>query len=363
METWKAPYFSATVPQDYEKSERLDKYVSSLPDGLGRSKLKSGVKEILVNGKAAKLSSKVRAGDRIEIEWQENAPDSIEPEDIPLKIVYEDQNVAVINKAQGMVTHPAAGNWSGTLVNALLHHWGRAALEGVKDEDSAQALARLRPGIVHRLDKDTSGLIITAKNRDSEEWLQAQFQSRRLAKEYIMIVRGCPPQKDGVIDTYIARDPADRKRFKAFALDGGGRKHEKFGEDAQRRSKKQADAPFSGKRAVSLYHVVSVYGDYSLVRVRLITGRTHQIRVHMKFLGCPLLGDSIYSKKDAEFPNASLMLHSRLLQIRLPNSEKATTFKAAVPDRFKDVIKILKVKHQRSYASAGIKARENGGGR
>ena len=364
METWKAPFFSSEVPADFCGTERLDKYVSSLPDGLNRSKLKSGVQKILVNGQEAKLSSKVRAGDKIQIEWEDNVPDEISPEEIPLNIIYEDSDVCVVNKAQGMVTHPAAGNWSGTLVNALLFHWGRPALEGIKDgadgETTAQALERRRPGIVHRLDKDTSGIIVTAKNRDAEEWLGRQFQSRRLVKEYILIARGCPPKKDGIVDTWIVRDPADRKRFKAVAIDGG--KHEKFGEDTEKKGwKKGADggAPVAGKRAVTLYHVVSVYGGYSLVRVRLKTGRTHQIRVHMKWLGCPVLGDAIYSKKDELFPNENLMLHSRLLKIRLPGEEKRAAFKAAVPERFKRVIRALKAAYPRSYASEGIKEAEN----
>ena len=356
------PFFSSKVPENFSGTERLDKYISSLPNAFNRSKLKSGVHEILINSQKAKLSSKVRAGDQIDIQWEDNIPDNIEPQDIPLKIIFENDDVTVVNKEQGMVTHPAAGNWSGTLVNALLHHWGREALVQIKEGETSEILSRRRPGIVHRLDKDTSGIIITAKNRDSEEWLQKQFQERSLRKEYILIVRGCPPKKDGVVDTYMIRDPGDRKRFKAVAIDE--KKHERFGDDAR------ADtAPAVGKRAVTLYHVVSVYSNYSLVRVRLLTGRTHQIRVHMKFLGCPVLGDAIYSKKDNYFPNENLMLHSRLLQVRLPGQEKATVFKAAVPERFKRVIRALKAQYPRAYASQGIKAAEqkalqdhNGGG-
>ena len=362
METWKAPFFSREVPGDFCGTERLDKYVSSLPDGLNRSKLKSGVKKILVNGQEAKLSSKVRAGDKIQIEWEDNVPDDIEPENIPLNIIYEDDAVCIVNKDQGMITHPAAGNWSGTLVNALLFHWGRPAIKEIKEDGSAgegsEALKRRRPGIVHRLDKDTSGVMVTAKKREAEEWLCAQFQERSLVKEYILIAKGCPPQKDGVVETLIVRDPADRKRFKAVALAGGG-KHEKFGEDTEKRGwKSEAAGAAAGKRAVTLWHVVSVYGGYSLVRVRLKTGRTHQIRVHMKYLGCPVLGDAIYSKKDALFPNENLMLHSRLLKLRLPGEEKYTSFKAAVPERFKRAIKALKSAFPRSYASEGIKEAE-----
>ncbi len=349
------PFFNIDVPDDFIGSQRLDKYISSACESFNRSKLKSGALEILLNSKAAKLSSKVRAGDKIDIRWEDNVPDNIEPEDIPLKIIFENDDVTVVNKVAGMVTHPAAGNWSGTLVNALLHRWGREALSQIKGGETPEILARRRPGIVHRLDKDTSGVIVTAKNRGAEEWLQAQFKSRRLKKEYILIVRGCPPKKDGIVDTLIVRDNADRKRFKALPLDGGSIKHEKFGEDAEGRQKNLLPSPSAGKRAVSLYHVVSVYGPYSLVRVRLLTGRTHQIRVHMKFLSCPVLGDAIYSKKDPLFPNESLMLHSRLLTIRLPGQKNFSSFKAAVPERFKRVIKALKEAYPRSYASPGIK--------
>ncbi|MBR5096534.1 MAG: RluA family pseudouridine synthase, partial [Treponema sp.] len=204
---WKVPFFSAKVPDYFCGTERLDKYISSLPNAFNRSKLKSGVHEILINSQKAKLSSKVRAGDQIDIQWEDNIPDNIEPEDIPLKIIFENDDVTVVNKEQGVVTHPAAGNWSGTLVNALLHHWGREAVSQIKEGEAAEILSRRRPGIVHRLDKDTSGIIITAKNRDSEEWLQKQFQGRKLRKEYILIVRGCPPKKNGVVDTYLVRDP------------------------------------------------------------------------------------------------------------------------------------------------------------
>ena len=158
------PYFKYNVPSDYSLSERLDKYVASIPDGLNRSKLKSGVNEIFINGKKAKLSQKVKKGDVIDIQWEDNIPDNIDPENISLDIVYEDENVTVINKEQGMVTHPACGNWNGTLVNALLYHWKRDSICQIKEGRQQDILENRRPGIVHRLDKDTSGLIITAKN-------------------------------------------------------------------------------------------------------------------------------------------------------------------------------------------------------
>ncbi|MBR5032538.1 MAG: RluA family pseudouridine synthase, partial [Treponema sp.] len=209
------PVYTVKVPDEYNKAERLDKYIASLPDGMNRSKLKSGVTEILLNGKKSKLSQKINGGDVIDITWEDNIPDYIEPEDIPLDIIYEDENVTVVNKKQGMVTHPACGNWNGTLVNALLYHWGRESIKQIKEGSEQKILEFRRPGIVHRLDKETSGIIITAKNRDTEEFLGDQFRNKKLRKEYILIVKGRPPEKAGDIRTQIIRDPKDRKRFKA----------------------------------------------------------------------------------------------------------------------------------------------------
>ena len=286
------------------KNERLDKFIAENIADMNRSKLKSGAVSITVNGKAQKISYKVKANDKIEVVWQDSVVTDISPENIPLEILYEDDDVTVINKVQGMVVHPAAGNWSGTLVNALLFHWGK------------ETTSDLRPGIVHRLDKDTSGVIITARNRKAEECLQKQIRAHSTKKEYILIVQGKPKELIGTIKTQIIRDPADRKKFKAVT-------------DTDK-----------GKSAVTYYRCFATYGNYSLVRVRLGTGRTHQIRVHMKYLGCPILGDSVYGRKDKVFPNATLMLHARRLFIRLPNGEKKE-FVAPVPLRFKRVLKYL----------------------
>jgi len=318
------PFFSAKVPDTYEGQERLDKYIASLPNGMNRSKLKSGVTEILVNGKKVKISQKVKAKDQIDIQWEDNIPDNIDPENIPLEIIYEDENVTVVNKKQGMVTHPACGNWNGTLVNALLYHWGRESIQQVKDGSDQEILERRRPGIVHRLDKETSGIIITAKNRDSEEYLQKQFKDKSLQKEYILIVCGKPPAKTGDIRTQIIRDPKNRHRFKAVT---------------------DTD---EGKYARTIYHCISTYGNYSLIRVRIKTGRTHQIRVHMKYLGCPILGDSVYNKPDPNFPDATLMLHSVQLRIKLPGQTEYTTFRTRVPGRFQKVEKKLRNKYGRN---------------
>ncbi|GMO47007.1 MAG: RluA family pseudouridine synthase [Treponemataceae bacterium] len=310
-----------TISLTAELSEpsRLDKYVAS-GGILTRSKLKSCVKKILLNGQNAKLSSKVKNGDIIEIIWEE-APLVFEPQNIPLDILYEDSDVTVINKAQGMVTHPGAGNYSGTLVNALLYHWGRGAAEDT------------RPGIVHRLDKDTSGALIAAKTGASALWLTDQFASRRVKKEYIAIVTGRPPAEKGKIKTFIARDTRNRKKFSVVEI-------------ADDEPPVTAKTCARGKLAVTLYRCIARYGPFSLLRIRIKTGRTHQIRVHLKHIGCPVLGDSLYGSKSKVFPGATLMLHARKLSLRLPNAadnaESFTTFAAPVPVRFRAVIQELR---------------------
>ena len=275
---------------------RLDVYASSI-QSISRSRLKTGLRLISVNGKEAKLSLRLKGGETVFIEWEDPLPEFIEPQNIPLNILFENDNVTVVNKVQGMVTHPGAGNRSGTLVNALLYHWGS---EEKRDESA------FRTGIVHRLDKDTSGVLITAKNRNTEVFLQTEFQKHRVKKEYIAIVQGHPPSLYGEI--------------------------------------KNSE---TGKSAHTVYRCIGIYGPYSLMRIQIKTGRTHQIRVHMKHLGCPVLGDPLYGKKDNLFADASLMLHARLLGIRLPHIESENAgralqvFKAPVPVRFKKVLKTL----------------------
>ena len=275
------PFFSVKVPPLIEKSQRLDKYIASLPNSMNRSKLKSGLVNIFVNGKKEKISYKIKGGEQIDIDWEDQVPSDIEPENIPLDILYEDENVCVINKKQGMVTHPACGNWTGTLVNALLFHWGKEKISQQKEGTATELMMQRRPGIVHRLDKDTSGIIITAKNRDAEEWLQNQFRDHRnLVKEYIAICIGRPQHYKGTVKTYIARDLKNRRRFKAIPL---------------------TESCQAGKYAESSYICIACYGQYSLMRIRIATGRTHQIRVHMKYLNCPILGDPLYSKTDKSY--------------------------------------------------------------
>lgn len=304
--------------KNLESSQRLDIYVSKNLESFSRSRLKNGVEKILLNDKIAKLSAKVNNGDKIYIQWQDPIPEALIPENIPLEILYEDENVTVVNKKQGMVTHPACGNWSGTLVHALLYHWGMT--ESKLDEKAGNH----RRGIVHRLDKDTSGIIICAKNFNSEEWLQNQFKDRRVKKEYIAIVKGVPKEKSGSVKINMIRDSKNRKKFTT------------------------TDDSSMGKFSHTVYRCIATYGNYSLMKLKLKTGRTHQIRVHMKYLGCPILGDPIYGTKDSLFDSATLMLHSKTLGIRLPQNEDFTTFDSSVPIRFKKVMQKLHKMYQKN---------------
>jgi 23S rRNA pseudouridine1911/1915/1917 synthase len=301
------PEIRLTVEDEYSGGIRLDRYCASRPGAITRSRLKNGAIDIRVNDQKAKLSRIVRNGDRIVISWEDSGTEDIFPENIPLDILYEDGDITVIDKCQGMVTHPGAGNWSGTLVHALLWHWKRESPVG-----------NPRPGIVHRLDRDTSGVIITARNPETEAYLQGEFRHRRVRKTYIAILAGTPKNPEGEVKTHLIRDPKNRKRFT------------------------WTDNPERGKFSHTSYRVVKRYGPYSLVVFSLHTGRTHQLRVHSKLLGCPILGDPVYGKKDRLFPDATLMLHARTLLICLPGDEKATRFSAAVPLRFRMAIKKLR---------------------
>ncbi len=299
------PEIQLRVDESANAGMRLDRYCALKDKTLTRSRLKNGVQGIRVNGIETKLSRIVRPGDIIEVEWCDIEPDHIEPENIPLSVIYENRYVTVVNKKQGMVTHPAAGNWSGTLVHALLWRWNQDSPESV------------RAGIVHRLDKDTSGVIITARDRRTESLLQNRFKNHAVRKSYIAIVCGKPPAVEGVIETRLVRDPRNRKRFT------------------------WTTNPDKGKYAKTSYRLVKTIDAYSLIVFTLHTGRTHQIRVHAKYLGTPILGDPVYGKKDKRFPNATLMLHARRLRIRIPGEDAIQTFVAPVPHRFREIIRFL----------------------
>lgn len=287
------------------KAARLDRYIADDLGLLSRSQFKARFVSALVNGRDAKPSRLLKPGDRFVIQLLDEVDRSSAsmPEDLPITVLYEDDQVLVVDKAQGMVVHPAHGNWSGTLANALL---GRIGIAG----------APPRAGIVHRLDKDTSGVLIAARSAAAQEVLARQFRDRTTIKTYIAITQRCPAQPSGRIDTWLARDPRDRKRF-AAAPEG------------------------TGKRAISEWRVLAEAAGYAVVALRPKTGRTHQLRVHCRDLGCPILGDPVYGKPDRRFSTASLMLHAYELRIRLPGSDEVSTFRAPIPERMVSIAAAL----------------------
>lgn len=283
--------------------QRLDQYIAHI-EVLSRAQIKTRNLKAEMKGKKLKLSHKVKEGMEIQLEWDDEVSMELEPEDIPLDILYEDEATLVLNKPQGLVVHPAVGNWTGTLVQGLLFYLNQGTIS--KD---------MRPGIVHRLDKDTSGVIITAKDTEAQEFLSEQFRERETHKVYLAVLKGRPPRMSGTVEGFIARDPHNRKKFSMH--------------------------PGKGKWSVSHYKVKKLWRGYSLVEIEIETGRTHQIRVHMQSLGCPVLGDSIYGRKEQHISQAKLMLHSWKLSITLPNYLQKKEFTAPVPRRFEDIYKIL----------------------
>jgi len=283
---------------------RLDKYIAENLGLFTRSQIKSRKVKARLNGSEAKLSRKLESGDVLEITWEEPAPPSFAPEKIELDIIFENEDVIVVNKSRGMVVHPASGNYTGTLIQGLLYHCGH--LEDAFPEE------RIRPGIVHRLDKDTSGVIITAKTPEALESLARQFREKTIEKSYLAITRGLLPSPDGVISKNIARDRRHRKKFRVYRD--------------------------RGKPAVTRYRILSTYDGYSFVRLSPETGRTHQIRVHMVSVGCPILGDRMYGRKDGVYTDAALMLHAYRLSIKLPGARSRTSFRAPLPRRFKKLL-------------------------
>ncbi len=282
---------------------RIDRFVADEMDLFSRSQFRRHGVVISVNDKIAKPSRLLRSGDQVRVTYHDTVEPSVEPEAIDLDILYEDDDVVVVNKPQGMVVHPAAGNWSGTLVQGLMHY-----VTGLGDGAES-----LRPGIVHRLDKDTSGVLITAKTVESQEYLSEQFRGRSLEKLYLAIVRGAPPRSKDEISTHIIRDPRNRKQFTAVAR--------------------------GGKSSITEYRVLKRFTGYSFLALHPMTGRTHQLRVHMQHVRCPILGDPVYSRADRAFPEVGLMLHAYRLTIRLPGSGNQHTFTAPLPERFRRVLR------------------------
>jgi len=300
-----ANHIDVEIPRSIPENTRIDTYIADVLKLFSRSQVKRRVTVLRVNGKPAKLSKHLLPGDRLEIAYSEEQGLPLEPEAIELRILYEDQNVLVLDKEQGMVVHPAGGNWNGTLVNALLWHC-RNLKNGFAAEEG-------RPGIVHRLDKDTSGVLIAAKNAKVRELLSEQFRRRKVMKRYLAIVTGSLPAARGRIDTWIARDPHHRKRFTCLMP----------GSKASR-----------ARRAITFYREIKRLDGFTVVSLRPRTGRTHQLRVHMAHLGCPIVGDRLYGWKARGQGNLTLMLHAQRLRITLPGEQQPRVFEAPVPDRF-----------------------------
>lgn len=274
---------------------------------------RSNMQKLLEEGRAVRGSKvlksnyKLKVGDEIVVTLPEPQPLDVQPENIPLDIIYEDEDVVVVNKARGMVVHPAAGNYSGTLVNALLYHCKNlSGINGV-----------IRPGIVHRLDKDTSGIMICAKNDAAHLSLSQQIQAKTAQRTYLAVVRGNIKADSGVIETLIARDKNDRK--------------------------KMAVVKENGRNAVTEYEVVERFGKYTIVRCKLRTGRTHQIRVHMEYLGYPLVGDPKYSPMKTPFAIKGQALHSQTLEFTHPRTGERLRFEASLPEDMHKIITRLRL--------------------
>lgn len=287
-------------------NNRIDAYISNEIEELSRTAVKRLLEEgnILVNGNIAKPSDKVRNGDEITIHIEEPKEVKIEAQDIPIDIVYEDEDIIVVNKPKGLVVHPANGNPDGTLVNAIMNIC-KDSLSGIGGE--------IRPGIVHRLDKNTSGLLIVAKNDNAHIKMSEQIKNREVKKIYIALVRGIIKEDEATINMPIARSKKDRKKM---AVDK------------------------DGKEAITHFKVLKRYDNYTLLEIKIDTGRTHQIRVHMSQIGHPVVGDDVYSNGKNEFGVEGQMLHARSLDFKHPITGKAIHLEAEIPEYFKKVIEI-----------------------
>lgn len=293
-----------------EIASRLDKFlVTCLPE-YSRTHLQSLIENgsILVDGNVAHKSGQmINRGNVIQVYIPPPEPTHLVPEAIPLNIIFENEDLMVVNKPAGMVVHPAAGHKSGTLVHAALAH--APEMVGIGGEK--------RPGVVHRLDKDTSGLILLAKNDQAHRWLQDQFRLRKTIKTYVALVDGKPPTPSGRIEAPVGRDSVHRKLMTVTGIK-------------------------KGREAVSEYRTLESFREHSLLEVHPLTGRTHQIRVHLKFLGCPVAGDTIYGHRHATIPLARHFLHAARLTILLPGEAKPQTFEAPLPVELEQVVQKLR---------------------
>ena len=289
--------------------ERADAALARLAPDLTRSAAQRLLEEgrVLREGRPLRKNDKLQAGDVLALDLPEPQPVALEPEDIPLDIVYEDNDLLVINKPKGLVVHPAAGHWSGTLVNALLYHC-RDSLSGINGE--------LRPGIVHRIDKDTSGLLIVAKNDFAHQALAAQLQDHTLARTYVCLVVGGVREDSGTVDAPIGRHPTDRK--------------------------KMAVTEKNSRHAVTHWRVLERFPGYTLLECKLETGRTHQIRVHMAYRNHPIVGDTVYGRPKPELGQDSQCLHARALTFRHPRTGETMTLTCPLPDYFTRLLEALR---------------------
>lgn len=300
-----------TVKEEFD-SQRIDKYLSEIMPDVSRSRINKAISDgesILLNSKPTKPSARLKAGDLIEFSLSDPEPVLIEPEDIPLDIIYEDRDVLIVNKPKDMVVHPAPGHYSGTLVNAVMYHC-RDSLSGINGE--------LRPGIVHRIDKDTTGILVVCKNDRSHSVLAEQLAEHSITRIYLGICCGNIKEDHGTVDKPIGRNPKDRKKM---AVNG-----------------------VSARRAVTHYRVLERYGRYTLAEFKLETGRTHQIRVHMASINHPLLGDEVYGAKSlsSKFSLAGQCLHARTLGFVHPESGKYMEFQAEPPEYFLHLTEVLR---------------------
>ncbi|AJG91709.1 RluA family pseudouridine synthase [Bacillus anthracis] len=294
-----------TVAEE-QKSERIDKFVAEINGEWSRSQVQQWIKDdvVTVNGKSVKVNYKVKENDEITVTIPDPEELDIQAEDMNLEIYYEDADVLVVNKPRGMVVHPAPGHTSGTLVNGLMHHC--TDLSGINGV--------MRPGIVHRIDKDTSGLLMVAKNDMAHESLVNQLVARTVTRRYKAIVHGVIPHDKGTIDAPIARDKKERQ---SMTVDE------------------------NGKHAVTHFQVLERFKDFTLVECRLETGRTHQIRVHMKYIGYPLAGDPKYGPKKTLDMNGQA-LHAGILGFDHPRTGEYIQFEAPIPEVFEDALNILR---------------------
>lgn len=291
-----------------EKGKRLDTYIPSVDTDITRTSAQRLIEDgnILVNGKNAKVSYKIQENDKISVEIPEPKQIELKAQNIPIEIIYEDSDIIVVNKPKGMVVHPANGNPNGTLVNAIMAIC-KDSLSGIGGE--------IRPGIVHRIDKDTSGLLIVAKNDNAHVKMSEQIKNHEVKKTYIALVRGVFKENEATIDMPIGRSPSDRKKMAVNK---------------------------NGKNAITHIKVLKRFDKYTLLQVNIETGRTHQIRVHLSHIGYPIVGDYTYSNGKNEFDVIGQCLHAQKLEFKHPITQKDMCLEAELPQYFKDILDKLK---------------------